>query len=595
MARFASVVVESKLLRLDREFDFIIPDGLEAQARVGQRVTFKIGRNTNPSTGFITKLSDESEFATAELISIVDTKPVLNADVYSFCRAVADRQAVSVGEILHIAIPDHMPRTQFNKSTFGGVAPQQDVEREVMLGSGNATASQAPDWLAAAIERIRTTIHAGMSALVIVPDSADVVFVQAALRHSDLDPISLHPGEKGSEKFQKFHEILSGHNLVVGTRSAIYAPVANLGLVCVIDDLDDSHREVGVPFTHSRELALMRAGEHASVFFAAPYRSVELQRLVELGYLTEVAVNTKPPKISYASNIERIDEISFSLIRDGLKVGPVLVLLPRKGVSAAIFCQGCGERQLCSCGGYIWEPDSGKLQCRLCGKPHSNCVKCKSDSLRKGRSGSNRTAAELGKAFPGSKIVELTAEKKSSVKQSPNQIVVATPGAAPRVPGGYSALLVIDTDIWLSRQTLYAEQLALRDWSKAVDLLAPGARVHLNGLDESLGRPLALWQHVQLASAALNDAKSLKLPPATRIATIEGEANVVLQALTAASSAGAKTIRNNGESATISFGYAQGMKVAKELKAIALAASTRSVKGRRQRGLKVFMDDPRAL
>ncbi|NCV98176.1 MAG: hypothetical protein EBW31_01370 [Actinobacteria bacterium] len=88
------------------------------------------------------------------------------------------------------------------------------------------------------------------------------------------------------------------------------------------DDLDDSWREQGSPNTHTRELALMRAGDKVSLLFAAPYRSLELQRLVDIGYLAEHPKDSAPPRISFTEPGLRLDSASFEMAKESIKKGP---------------------------------------------------------------------------------------------------------------------------------------------------------------------------------------------------------------------------------------------------------------------------------
>jgi primosomal protein N' (replication factor Y) len=593
------VVVESKLARLDREFHFIVPQRLEDAIAVGQRVSFTLGRAKKPTFGFVIELLETSAYATSELTDIVHPKPVLIGEIEAFARAVAERQAVSLGEILQLAVPDHMPKISFSEEPApAGVPSNHQPHREAYLGSARKVTrsdGEVPDWVAIGFERAKTQLESGRAVMVLSPDERDVDYLAGVFEKAGFEPTTFVASDKRSVRFQKFHKVLSGHNLVIGTRSAIYSPMSNLGLIWVTDDLDDSHRDVGSPFAHTRELALIRSGNGSDLLFTAPYRSMEIQRLVEMGYLSEIEAHNTVPRISFSDDTQRLDEASFILARQALAIGTLLVLLPRRGVSAALYCKVCDERQSCRCGGYIWEPKPALLVCRVCNKPHTNCSACRSDSFRKGRSGSTRTAAEIGKAFPNSRILEIAGDKRPALVARPNQIVVATPGSAPRINPGYSGLLVLDSDVWLARQTLFAEQLALRDWSNAIDLLANGSRAHFSGLGSHIGKPLSLWQHREMASAALAEAKKLGLPPAVRIASCEAEAQVLGRTNEALKKLGATTLANEGERLLLSFSYANGPKIARELKALALTAQTRRIKDRNLRGLKVIMDDPRAL
>lgn len=188
-------------------------------------------------------------------------------------------------------------------------------------------------------------------------------------------------------------------------------------------------------------------------------------------------------------------------------------------------------------------------------------------------------------------IYEATQEKKPQVSERSNQIVVATPGSAPRLKSGYSGLLVLDPDIWFAAQSISAEQNALRDWCEAMELLSPSGRVVIAGLGERLGKPVALWQHREIARAAYLDAKQLKLPPALRVVRISGASKQLQAAGTAIVSNGGELVKSDGQSAIYRFDYSKGAEIARELRAIATSAKA-IVKGNKNvRGFTVVMDD----
>ena len=245
----------------------------------------------------------------------------------------------------------------------------------------------------------------------------------------------------------------------------------------------------------------------------------------------------------------------------------------------------------------IWEPGENRAVCRICNKPHIKCQKCKAVGIRRGRTGSTRTVAELGKVFPHVAIAEATAEKRPSGLKPRRQIVVATPSSAPAVPGGYAGVLILDADIWLARQSLSAEAIAFRDWMGAVELCSQDGRVVLAGVDRELGQAFAMQQHRQLAKTQLAELRTLGLPPATRIATVETEPEHLEAVLEIAKQNRAKLLRVDAEtgSVLISFGYQQGPELAKSLRSFALTVSARVQGTRKRRGVRIVMDDPNAL
>ena len=588
-----AVAVESPLLQLDREFHYLVPEGLDVL--VGQRVKFPFGRNKKLLTGFVTSILEKSEFASSEIAGVVDERPVLRADILRFAQAVAERQCVALGEILAAAIPDHMPRVKIDVDIQGvlEVAPA-NISREAFLDPGRQHQDSeliVPAWATLVLDRAGKQLVENRSVILLVPETADVNLLADLALKRGLKPSVWLPGAKKSERFRAFHEVLDQTALVIGTRSAVYAPVANLGMIAVADDSDDSYREVGSPHTHLRDLALIRAGDASSVLIASPYRSVEVQRLVEIGYLKELDSGQAPPRISFTEPGLRIDEASFALVRASLKVGPLLVLLPRKGMASAAWCESCGERQRCSCGGFIWEPKQGVFSCRVCGLVHTSCQACKARNFRPGRKASGRTLAELGRAFPNATVMEATADKQPASVGKPNQMVIATPGSAPRIPLGYSALLILDPDVWLSAQSLQAEQHALRDWSEAMTLVSPDGRIVIAGLGAELGQPLSLWRHRELASSSLAEMKNLGLPPAVRCLTLRATPAVLQRALDEISDLVLRKLSGDSSRATVTFSYKDGTEISRRLRAVALSAGARETSTGKQRGLGIAMDD----
>lgn len=586
------VAVESPLLQLDREFDFLVPEHLSSRVKWGTRVKFGFGRSKSAYTGFVVELMDSSVFAKTPIDDVVGDFPVLTEELYAFCCEVAKRQVVATGEILQLAVPAHMPRVALQARETADHARIKEVTRQAWLTTVQERMDDffVPSWARGFVERARDLHNQGFSSILIAPEAADV---QVLMRIADYlnVPVTVWDISKKSTRYLNYHHSLDQIRIIIGTRSAIYAPVANLGLIAVVDDADDSYREVASPKTHLRDLALLRAGARTSLLFAAPYRSVEVQRLVEIGYFTELETTAQIPRISFTNPGIRIDDASYRLTKEALKHGTLLVLTPRKGSSAAAFCGNCGERLRCACGGFIWESSKDKFICRLCSKPILHCSTCRATTFRRGRSGSTRTTAEIGKMFASAVIHEATQEKKPELSNKTNQIVVATPGSAPRLDAGYSGLLILDTDVWLSAQHIHAEQNALRDWAEAIELMNPEGRAVLAGLGDRLGKPFSLWQHVEIATVAFRDAKELSLPPAVRSVSIAGTPVQLDAAERAITAHKGRLIRSDGKLAVFVFDYSNGPAIAAELRAIATAAKSVTRGAKTVRGFSVSMDN----
>lgn len=140
--------------------------------------------------------------------------------------------------------------------------------------------------------------------------------------------------------------------------------------------------------------------------------------------------------------------------------------------------------------------------------------------------GSTRTGEELGRAFPGVPVVVSGAREAHGVVGQVNdspRLVVATPGAEPMATGGYRAVLLLDGGALSSRPDLGAAGEALRQWTNAVALAAPSAQVILlGGPDPAAAQALLRWDQAGFARRDLIERAELHLPPAWRVARLDG-------------------------------------------------------------------------
>lgn len=207
-------------------------------------------------------------------------------------------------------------------------------------------------------------------------------------------------------------------------------------------------------------------------------------------------------------------------------------------------------------------------------------------------SGSERTADELGRAFPGTRIIVADGEHPVTAVDDRPALVVATRGAEPIAAGGYRAVVLLDGDRMLMAEDLRIGESCLRWWSNAAALAAPGAPVHLVGVTGSIARALATWTQPAYARAELADRAPLRMPPTVRVAAVDGAHRVVDAALDdlrrAVPALDAEAVlgplpRGEGARALVRFEYALGARVAESLRASVVAQAVkarRSAKGR---------------
>lgn len=612
----AKVVINSPLPQLDRLFDYEIPAQLVDEVSVGVRVRVQFGRTKTLLDAFVVEIDDASSFdgKLSAISEVVSPVPVLDSRVYSLVRAVADRQAATASDVIRLAVPDRSVAVEKKWLATNKVSNHAKSATDPVRSTSIVppfTTETGPTWIQNALELARASLNKGLSTIVVVPDFRDQDAVLNGLKELEPNLISLTTATTKAKRYESFLRCLSEDaSIVVGSRSAIYAPVRNLGQIIVWDDGDQSHQEQTSPYSHTREVALIRQSlEGCNISFLGHCRSTEVQRLVSMNYLADVSNDFALPKIANSDSDLRVDSMAWRVIREGLAVGPVLVQVASRGNSSSAFCSECEHRAECrSCNGPLWIDDRNQTRCRWCNAVNLDhkCSHCGSQKLKHGVAGVTRTVAEFGKAFPGVQIVEATGDLKSQVLKRSKVLVVSTPGSEPRVESGYSAVVILDAKRSLNRDTLRATEDAVRQWSNAIALANPQARSVLVGVTGVLANKFSLWAQREISKHELNTRIELKFPPSIRLATVGAAPNLLEEVVQSLRDVpriellGPVPIIEKGLESEwrvlIKYEYSEGLDLAQALQAISMKLSAgqqrfNSKSGRAMRPIRIKMDD----
>ncbi|WP_422395085.1 primosomal protein N' [Nocardia vulneris] len=426
------------------------------------------------------------------------------------------------------------------------------------------------DWPRRLAELAATVAGAGRSAILMVPDQRDLDRVLAECERLLGDSaVGLSAGLGPAARYRRWLSVLRGTaRVVVGTRSAVFAPADNLGLIAIWDDGDDTYAEPRAPYPHAREVAMLRSHETGAAFVAAGFaRTAEIQAVVETGWAHDLVadravVRKASPRISVPGDSDaalerdpvaravRIPAVAFAAARSALKEGAgVLVQVPRRGYVPALACAKCRTPARCRhCNGPLALPDGRAGQrhspepahspsCRWCGITEAafRCQACGSRALRAVVIGAIRTAEELGRAFPGVPIRGSSGGAMLDTVEPGPQVVVATVGAEPVLPGGYGVALLLDSWALLGRADLRAAEDALRRWMAAATLVRSHGQVFVVA-EPSIPtvQTLLRWDPVGHARAELASRAEVGFPPAVRMAAIDGTSDSIAELLSTA-------------------------------------------------------------
>ena len=615
---FARVVFASPLPALNREFEYRVPREFRESIAVGCRVRVKLAGAAKE--GFVVELSATQEFTgqLSDILEVISSVPVLLPHVYKLLRAVAARQCASVGELVDNAVPKRAVRIEksFSASNFVQCAPGSNSRKAVTLRPHAEKASGQPGWLGTLSSAAISELGQGRSVIVCLPDFRDIERFESVLSASLTSEqfLRVDSSGTGSERYSTFlKELVERPIVIFGTRNVLYSPASENSTILVWDDGDQSHTDQQSPYISSRELALVRQSIfQCDLYFYSHARSTDLQRLIEIGYVSEVPIDTWRPKVA-KSDSNGLDGLSFKIIKSGLEKGPVLVQVASPGISKSLFCGQCETRSTCAgCNGPLWVNARAQISCRWCGNLNLNasCRDCGSKEFRQGRAGVTRWVTQLGKSFPGVPVYEVTRDDDIELKPAKPALYVATPGIEPIVAGGYAAAVFLDGAALLGRDTLRSSEDALRGWLNALAFVRANGESVVAGVSAEVERALTLGEVSETVSSVLAERQELGFPPARRFLSATGrkaDLDELAERLSHIEhvkvlgiAAAASHVSESDYRLVASFPYAQGNSVAESMRdAIASTAGKQlrvsAKSGRNLRPLTIKFDDPRVI
>lgn len=520
----ATVLVDTGVPQLDEVYDYLVPEVMDKELRTGVKVSVNFsGRNVE---GFVLSRSESSAMDNLKFIEkVLSPIPLLTPDTLALISAVSRRWAGTSFDILTSAIP---ARVLSAEKAF------QSVDHPTALSESTVTPTHsfylfAPgenpftvmgDWVK------RRSALGGV--LVVLPEAREVALLSETLKAFALNFSVLDGSLTRRERYLNFLDVASGNfEVVIGSRSAIFAPVHNLKTLIIFREGSQSHYEVRNPGWNTRDVAIIRSHMGSiDLTFAGFSPSSEVAHLIDQG---EVLLKGQPASVDATSFTPHYGELLpdriFAPIRKALEKGSVLFLVSRKGYSTAISCKSCRNIAICDCGGRISfdGPEKG-YRCSLCDKKGStwSCRWCKKDQpVLLGR-GNQRFAQEIGRAFPGFPVFISDANSPLDVVSEERSLVLATAGMAPVAMNGYQAVVILEGDALFAQLDLRAHERAREAIMQSVALLAKKGKALLV-IDSAhpIIASVSRWNLAPLLMRELSERSQTHLPPVVHAITIE--------------------------------------------------------------------------
>jgi primosomal protein N' (replication factor Y) len=460
----AEVILARPAKKIDKVFHYLIPEQLKEQIKVGSQVVVPFGRRKDD--GFVVGFVEQSDFpGIKEIESVVGNEPVLSEKAILFAKWLADYYFSFLATALRLMIPPgkKLPTSNFqlqnksqitiNKSKIILNSEQEKALGEINEAVGNGenktfllygvTGSGKTEVYLRAIEKV---LSLGKVAIALVPEISLTPQLVARFNERFGDQIAvMHSDLTLKKRRSEWRRIKSGEaKIVLGARSALFAPVANLGLIVIDEEYEHSYKSDKSPRYHTREAALKLARLHnAVVVLGSATPSLETYYHCEQGdfkkiMLTKRVDDRQLPPIAVIDMRQELKKKNFSVLSERLKEEiketlarreQIILFINRLGFFTFVMCRECGltlECPRCSVS-LVYHTGDKKLHCSKCEYTTdliAICPRCNSSAIKYFGTGTQRIEEEVAKIFPAARILRYDRDTVS--KRGSHEMFFAT-------------------------------------------------------------------------------------------------------------------------------------------------------------------------
>ncbi len=289
------------------------------------------------------------------------------------------------------------------------------------------------------LQAIHSTLSRGRTAIVLVPEISltpqTVERFKSRFAEAQDTVAVLHSHLSEGERHDEWHKIHAGRaRIVVGARSAVFAPLENLGLIVVDEEHETSYKQEEAPRYHARDVAVVRAKmEQCVVLLGTATPSLEsyhnaIQQKYRLLNLTQRVDNCQMPLMRIVDlRLERRKQKVAAILSEKLRAAitsrlekheQTILFLNRRGFSTSLLCSNCGEARDCpNCSvALTFHRGAARLSCHLCGHTAAvpkKCPACSQDALIYSGFGTEKVEANVTQLFPGAVVRRMDADSMS--------------------------------------------------------------------------------------------------------------------------------------------------------------------------------------
>ncbi len=409
-------------LPIDGPFDYLVPPGMEDKISIGARAW--VNFRNKKEVAYVVGLSNKTTIKKIkDILAVIDRALVLDEQMLLLTRRLAEYYCCSWGEAIETALPDELRRGKEIKENRGRFCFFEGEGNQSKKIETSPVFIQGQDRMPVYLSRIKGALGLKRSVIVLFSDIAEAQRARELIERS-LGVEVFTAFRKQPKELEVWEKIRKAqYCVVVGTRSNIFSPVNNLGLIIIDQEADQVYKQEQVPHYHARQVALMRAEiEGAKVVLGGSSLSLESFYLAQKNKLEYEFI---PPKLPYPEvkviDLRRLpysDRKSKSIFSKYLAdtiytvlgdKGKVLLFINRKGFATSAACHNCGLALKCPrCNiNLVFHFDENELECHHCNFKMflpKICPSCNAGYIKYSGIGTEKVESDLARIFPQARI-----------------------------------------------------------------------------------------------------------------------------------------------------------------------------------------------
>ena len=411
-------------LPIEGPFDYFVPPAWESNLKPGVRAEVSFGRRY--CLGYVVGKAKRAQVKKVKpIFKIIDDAPVLDKALLKLTREVADYYACSWGEAIETAMPTSLRKGRRIELNIAKIHKAKNKKAEIVLLQDLSGRKRREVYL----EEINKSVYMGEGVIILAPDkeSASLIRKEIKDRLNNVEVGLIHSYLPEKEELRQWLEIKSGRiRVVVGTRMAIFAPLANPGLIIIEEEQSPVYKHEAVPHYNAVGVARIRARlQGAKLILSSHSPRLETWYQAKRGrikyILKDIDISTGQIKIidlHRAGFIPQRRRLRISIaLEDAINQalnqgGRALLFLNRRGFAIFVRCQNCGAVLRCPrCNAnLILHFKNSMLVCHRCNyKARSPrvCPTCNSGYIRYSGLGTEKLESELSRIYPHMEIARL--------------------------------------------------------------------------------------------------------------------------------------------------------------------------------------------